>query len=53
MACQEEFFVNYLLDVTENDEHALDFALHLYRLSGLGESGHSVYSSTFLPRTLV
>jgi hypothetical protein len=32
LACQDEFFVNIPLDVTENDEHTLDFALHLYRL---------------------
>jgi hypothetical protein len=35
-ACQFEFFVNNP-DVKENDEHALDFALHLSRLFGLGE----------------
>jgi hypothetical protein len=27
--CQDEFFVNNPLDVKENDEHALGFALHL------------------------
>jgi hypothetical protein len=32
LACQDEFFVNNSLDVKENDEHALDFALHLSRL---------------------
>jgi hypothetical protein len=29
LACQDEFFVNNPLDVKENNEHALDFALHL------------------------
>jgi hypothetical protein len=33
LACQDEFFVNIPNDVKENDEHALDFALHLSRLS--------------------
>jgi hypothetical protein len=32
LACQDEFFVNYSFDFTENNEHALDFALHFYRL---------------------
>jgi hypothetical protein len=32
LACQDEFFANHPLDVKENDEHALDFALHLSRL---------------------
>jgi hypothetical protein len=30
-ACQDECFVNNPLDVKEDDEHALDFALHLSR----------------------
>jgi hypothetical protein len=30
-ACQDEIFVNNSLDVKENDEHALDFAVHLSR----------------------
>jgi hypothetical protein len=29
LACQDELFVNHPLDAKENDEHALDFALHL------------------------
>jgi hypothetical protein len=32
LACQDEFFVNSQLDVKENDEHALCFALDLSRL---------------------
>jgi hypothetical protein len=40
--------VNILLEVKENDEHALDFALHLSRLFGHGELGLSVYGSRFL-----
>jgi hypothetical protein len=32
LACQDEFFVNNPLDAEENDEHALNFALHLSRL---------------------
>jgi hypothetical protein len=45
--------VNNPFDVKENDEHTLHFALHLYRLFGLGEFGLSAYGSSFLPRTLV
>jgi hypothetical protein len=33
LGCQGEFFVNNPHDVKESDEHALDFALHLCRLS--------------------
>jgi hypothetical protein len=29
LACQDEFFVNTPFDVKDNDEHALDLALHL------------------------
>jgi hypothetical protein len=29
LACQEEFFVNNPLDVSENYEYALDFTLHV------------------------
>jgi hypothetical protein len=32
LAFQDEFFVNNPLDANENDEHALDFVLHLSRL---------------------
>jgi hypothetical protein len=32
LACQDEFLVNNPLDVKENDEHALDFALDLPHL---------------------
>jgi hypothetical protein len=32
LACQNKFFVNNPLDVKENDEHALDLALHLSHL---------------------
>jgi hypothetical protein len=32
LACQDEFFVHNPLDAVENDEHALDFALHLSHL---------------------
>jgi hypothetical protein len=42
--------VNNPLDVKENDEHVLDFALHLSRFffffSGLCEFGLSVYGSS-------
>jgi hypothetical protein len=34
LACQDEFFVNNLLDVKDNDEHAPDVALH-FSLEGL------------------
>jgi hypothetical protein len=34
LACQGEFFVNTPLDVKENDELALDFALH-FPMEGL------------------
>jgi hypothetical protein len=40
---QDEFFVNNLFDVKQNDEHDLDFALHLPTLFGVGEFGFSVY----------
>jgi hypothetical protein len=29
LACQDEFFVIFPFEVNENDEHALDFVLHL------------------------
>jgi hypothetical protein len=32
LACQNEFFVINHLDAKENNEHVLDFALHLPRL---------------------
>jgi hypothetical protein len=32
LASQDEFFVNNIFDVKENDEHALDFALNMSRL---------------------
>jgi hypothetical protein len=32
---QDELFVNNSLDVKENEEHALNFALHLSHLFGL------------------
>jgi hypothetical protein len=41
--------VNNPLDVKETDEHALDFALHVFRLFGLGEFGLYVYDTCFLP----
>jgi hypothetical protein len=31
LACQGEVFVDNVLDVKENDEHALVFAVHLSR----------------------
>jgi hypothetical protein len=31
LTCQDEFFVNNP-PVKENDEHALDFVLHMFRL---------------------
>jgi hypothetical protein len=31
LTCQGKFFVNIPLEVKENDEHALGFALHLSR----------------------
>jgi hypothetical protein len=43
LVCQNKFYVNNSLDVKENNEHALDFALHLSRFFGLGEFGLSVY----------
>jgi hypothetical protein len=50
LARQDEFFVNDPLDIKENDEHPLDFALLLsHFFLGLGEFGLSVYSSCFFP----
>jgi hypothetical protein len=44
LAFQDEFFVSNPLDVEENNEHALGFALHLLSrlFFGLGEFGLSV-----------
>jgi hypothetical protein len=53
LICQDEFFVNNPLYVKENDEHALDFALHLYTIFRLGEFGFFVYCSCFLHQTFV
>jgi hypothetical protein len=53
VACQDEFFVNNTSDVKENDEHTLDFALHLSPLFGLIEFVLYVYGSCFLPQTLI
>jgi hypothetical protein len=53
LACQEELFVNNLVHVKDDDEHALDFALPCLAYFGLGEFELSVYGSCFLPRTLV
>jgi hypothetical protein len=54
LTCQKEFFVNNPLDVKENDEHALDFALHLSCLFfGLSQFGLSVYRACLLPQMLV
>jgi hypothetical protein len=40
---QDEFFVKNRLDVKENDEHALEFAFHMFLpFFGLGEIGLSV-----------
>jgi hypothetical protein len=56
-ACLEAFFVYNPLDVKENVEHALDFALHLSHFFGLGEFGLAIltplYSSCFLPQMFV
>jgi hypothetical protein len=44
LAYQDELFFNNPLDVKENNEHAIDFALHLSRLSFvLGEFGLTVH----------
>jgi hypothetical protein len=40
LASQDEFFVNNPLNVKENDEHSLDFALHLFQ-SALNRACHS------------
>jgi hypothetical protein len=32
LACRDEFFVNNLRDVKENDDHALNFAFHLSQI---------------------
>jgi hypothetical protein len=57
LACQDDLFVNNPLNVKESEEHALDFALHLSHLFGLGVFEHaiqtSVYGSCFLPQMLV
>jgi hypothetical protein len=53
LACQDEFVVNISLDIKENYEYALEFALHLSRFFGLSEFALSLYGSCFLPRKLV
>jgi hypothetical protein len=55
LACQDEFFVNNPLDVKENYENSLPFALLFTCLafSGLGEFGLSMYGSCFLPLALI
>jgi hypothetical protein len=53
LACQDEFFVKNLLDVKDNYDHTLEFALQLSRFFGLDEFGLYVYGSCFLPRMLV
>jgi hypothetical protein len=52
-ACQDKFSLNDPFDVEENDEHAIDFPLHLSRLFSLVEFVPSVNGSCYLPRTLV
>jgi hypothetical protein len=47
--CQYKFFVSNPIDIKESDEHALDSALHLSCLFGLGKFGLSMYSSCFHP----
>jgi hypothetical protein len=49
---QDEFFVNNLLDVKENYDHALDLALHLSRLFSvpLRLDFKTTYGLCFLPR---
>jgi hypothetical protein len=48
LACQGKFFMDNPLDVKENEEHVLDFALHLSHLfCGLVEFGLSMYVSCF------
>jgi hypothetical protein len=53
LACQDELFINNSLDVKENYEHALEFALHLSHLFSLGEFGPSMYGSCCLVKMLV
>jgi hypothetical protein len=44
LACQDEFLANNPLDVKENDEQALDFALHLCRLIGSARVSVALFS---------
>jgi hypothetical protein len=48
-----KFFVNKPLDAKENDEHAIDFSLHLSHFFSLSEFVLSMYSLCFLPQRLV
>jgi hypothetical protein len=57
LACQDEFLVNKPLPAKENDEHALDFVLHLSHFFlvtvGLGFPIQTpIYDSYFLPHML-
>jgi hypothetical protein len=57
LTSQGEFFVNNPLDVKENNEHAPDFAIQLFRIfwSALNRACYpnTVSGSCFLPRTLI
>jgi hypothetical protein len=53
LACQDEFFVNNTLDVRKMMSMPLSLLFTCLTIFGLGKFGLSVYSSCFLPRTLV
>jgi hypothetical protein len=52
LACQEEFCLNNPLDVNENVEHALDFALHLTFLLVLVSLDFQCTAHAFIPERL-
>jgi hypothetical protein len=53
LTCQDEFFINNPLDVKENDEHALGYALRLSRFLGLGYFRHPQTARAFFIERLL
>jgi hypothetical protein len=51
LAWKDELFVNNTLDVKENDEHALDFALHLSAFSVSVSSDFPCTAHGFFPES--
>jgi hypothetical protein len=53
LICQGEFFVNNPIDIKENDDHAIDFTLHLFSPVSVSLSlGFPCAANAFLPERL-